>query len=140
MASPISERLDDDTDETDGALVVRPLILVVDDDAAVREALELLLEHSGYDVALAEDGAEALDAMADGPLPSLVVLDLMMPVMSGWEALERMRASPVLAGIPVVVFTATGLPRGSMGDAPILSKTSDTRAILDTIAQLLRAD
>jgi CheY-like chemotaxis protein len=86
----------------------RPLapVLVVDDNAETREVLKLVLEVSGYAVALARDGSEAMDYLRSGNAACLVILDLLMPVMDGWTFLKVLRAYPTLAEIPVVAFSA----------------------------------
>lgn len=83
-------------------------VLVVDDDPAVRDMLQRTLEREGHRVQLAEDGAEALECL-QGPLPSLVVLDLMMPNVDGFQVLAAVRESERLREVPVVVFTAMEL-------------------------------
>ncbi len=85
-------------------------ILVVDDDRDIRETLGEILHHEGYHVEMAENGARALELIRRGPAPSLVLLDLMMPVMSGWEFLEMAETDEELAGIPVVVVSAMPAP------------------------------
>jgi CheY-like chemotaxis protein len=80
-------------------------ILVIDDDACCREALVSILELEGYQVACAAHGLEALASLRRGPLPSLILLDLRMPVMDGWQFRQEQQQDPVLAGIPVVVMT-----------------------------------
>jgi CheY-like chemotaxis protein len=82
------------------------MILIVDDDADVRETLCEVLQDEGYSVATARNGLEALDALRQAEHVCLVLLDLMMPVMSGHEFLQRQNAEPKLAGIPVVVMSA----------------------------------
>lgn len=82
-------------------------MLIVDDEAPVRRILDDCLRKIGYDVAAASDGNEALRMLHDGPIPDLIVLDLMMPVMTGFEVLSSIRANPDWARIPVVVLTAT---------------------------------
>lgn len=90
-------------------------ILVVDDDRDIRETLGEILSHEGYHVILAENGARALDLIRQGPTPDLVLLDLMMPVLSGWEFLEIVEADQHLAGIPVVVVSAMPAPLAPTG-------------------------
>jgi CheY-like chemotaxis protein len=82
-------------------------VLVVDDELPVREILGRFLRQAGYEVNGASDGKEALDILQRGKLPDLIVLDLMMPVMSGFEVLNALRANPTWAKIPVIVLTAT---------------------------------
>lgn len=78
-------------------------VLVVDDDLAIRETIAVMLEAEGYRVVVAAHGAEALVTMAHEQ-PAVILLDLNMPVMDGWELLRRLRASGV--AIPVVFMTA----------------------------------
>lgn len=82
-------------------------ILVVDDDASNRELLEEILTDAGYRVAQAENGLGAL-AQATAAPPDLILLDLMMPGMSGFEVCQRLKQGPMTAGVPVIVVTALG--------------------------------
>lgn len=81
-------------------------ILVVDDDGAIREAIDEVLRDDGYDVREAADGQEALDTLDDGFRPCLIVLDLMMPRMNGYQFRERQLSDPQLEAIPVLVVSA----------------------------------
>jgi CheY-like chemotaxis protein len=82
-------------------------VLVVDDDYAIREMLIEVLEDAGYQVTSAENGQQALSLLQEAPaLPCVILLDLMMPVMSGWAFREAQQADPKLADIPVVVLSA----------------------------------
>jgi signal transduction histidine kinase/DNA-binding response OmpR family regulator len=83
-------------------------VLVVEDDPASREMLTRLLQKEGLDVAEAENGSAALEQLATR-IPSLILLDLMMPVMDGFEFLSVIAREPQLSGIPVVVVTAKDL-------------------------------
>ena len=85
------------------------IVLVVDDDAEIRETLSALLQHEGYTVLRAENGVQALDQLRRMH-PDCVLLDLMMPVMSGWEVLEEIQESEELKLIPVVVVSAMCAP------------------------------
>jgi CheY-like chemotaxis protein len=82
-------------------------ILVIDDDSDIREVVGEALSYAGYDVAAARDGREGL-ALCRSFHPDLILLDLMMPGMSGWEFRSAQRRDPALAAIPVVVVTALG--------------------------------
>jgi CheY-like chemotaxis protein len=84
----------------------RGRVLVADDDEAVRTAVAEILREEGFDVAVAEDGTQALALLLAEPPPSLVLLDLMMPRTSGWEVLEAMKKRPELDHVAVVVLTA----------------------------------
>jgi CheY-like chemotaxis protein len=81
------------------------LVLVVDDNDDIREMLSLFLEEAGHAVVTAHHGREALRLFGHGLRPDLVVLDLMMPVMSGWELRQEMLRDPEVASIPTVVIT-----------------------------------
>lgn len=78
-------------------------VLVVDDDRSIRETIAQALLLEGYSVATAADGRQALDQIAENP-PRLVLLDLTMPVMNGWELLHRIRDAQL--DVPVVIMTA----------------------------------
>ena len=83
-------------------------VLLVEDDLDVRDVVQDLLEKEGYDVVPATNGKQALDYLdqkADGH-PDLVILDLMTPIVTGWQVLERLR-QPELSHVPVIVVTAT---------------------------------
>ena len=81
-------------------------ILVVDDDFALREALCAALEGEGFSVVGAGNGREALEHLRHEDPPCVVLLDLMMPVMNGWEFRAEQRQDPKLANIPVIVLSA----------------------------------
>ncbi|HET6345494.1 MAG TPA: response regulator [Myxococcota bacterium] len=91
-------------------------LLLVEDDDAVRYELRELLEDEGYDVVEAADGGAALEALDAGLEPKVVVLDLMMPGMDGWEFLGRLKRHAKGKTLPVVVATAVDerrlLPKG----------------------------
>lgn len=80
-------------------------VLVVDDDQAIRGLVGTTLELEGWEVWTANDGQEAIDLLLDRA-PQLVVLDLMMPRVAGFEVLQAMQAHPVLADVPCIVCTA----------------------------------
>ena len=82
-----------------------PCVLIVEDDPDVREFLEFLLAENGYETTLAQNGRDALIQMA-ARKPSVVLLDLNMPVMDGWEFRREQLDDPRKAGVPVVVVTA----------------------------------
>ena len=82
-------------------------ILVVDDDEGVRVVMRAILEQDGFTIEEAASGEAALDAVRDGPT-DLVLLDLMMPGVDGYEFLRRLRGEPATAATPVVVVSAKG--------------------------------
>lgn len=83
-------------------------VLVVEDDEQIREALCELLEDAGYRTVGVGNGQEALTYLSNGERPCLIVLDLMMPVMDGWQFRREQQRDPALATIPVLVVTAAG--------------------------------
>src|SRR5438128_11923290 len=103
-------------------------LLLVEDDPAILHPLRDLLELEGYSVVTAQDGIEAL-ARLRTEKPALIILDLMMPNMDGWEFRTRQLGDPSLSSVPVVVLTAD--PRAhsnskALGDAIVLRKPFDT--------------
>lgn len=113
------------------------MVLVVDDDEGVRETLREVVEMAGCSVALASNGAEAL-TMLRANRPCLIVLDLMMPVMSGPELLEAMGKEPELAAIPVVISTSA--PHKAPRGFPVLSKPISIDALWDWIKKTCHCD
>ena len=109
-------------------------ILVVDDEADFVSALAELLEDEGYVVDTAKDGREALSRLAGGALPSVVILDLMMPTMGGAEVFSTMRADPRLASIPIILSTSdpAQVPSGAL----FLRKPISVARMLETVHRL----
>ena len=111
----------------------KAVILVVDDDANSREALADLLSKKGYSVASAENGCQALDYLRCST-PALILLDLMMPVMSGWEFLALKKTDPRLEPLPVVVITGSGLVHDLDAEA-VLHKPIDFDVLMSVVKQ-----
>ena len=86
--------------------LVRPRVLVVEDDPALRESLAEMLEDEGYCVYSAGNGAEALRVLMQIARPSVILLDLMMPVMNGWDLISALKRDERFADIPVAVCSA----------------------------------
>ena len=110
---------------------------MVEDDEDLLEAMLRLLRTAGYGVIGAHNGIEALDRMRGGSVPCVILLDLMLPVMSGWEFRRRQLEDPKLAEVPVIACTAH---RGSGEAAALrvehyLGKPVDLRALLQLIAR-----
>ena len=90
-------------------LATRPTgkkILIVEDDYILGEALSLALAAEGYMVAIAANGQDALDKLRGLERPHLILMDLMLPEMSGWQLRDRLRQDPALASIPVIICSA----------------------------------
>ncbi len=106
-------------------------VLVVDDDQDIRDTVSAALEIEGYRVRCAENGAQAL-AVMHGYRPEAIVLDLSMPVMSGWELLEVVQETRELQGIPVLVLSAMRAPAG----VEHLNKPVSLDELLETLDRL----
>jgi two-component system response regulator CpxR len=113
-------------------------ILVVDDDADIREIMTVALESSGYPVISAADGIECLEMLRRRGRPRLILLDLMMPRMDGWAVCAALAADPQLAGVPVVVLTGNSraTPAGLCA-AGFLRKPFDLPALLEVVRRYL---
>jgi signal transduction histidine kinase len=121
----------------------RDLILIVEDDREIREALASILEREGYRTCVAAHGAEALELLTgDADRPHLIVLDLMMPVMNGWQLRAALKQDLTLAAIPVIALSANKGAEAIAIDADaFIAKPVDLDALLDVIEDTLqRAD
>ena len=81
-------------------------ILVVEDDQPILELMDILIRKLGYEPVLITNGSDALDAIRKDP-PSLILLDIMMEPMDGWEFLEKLRGDYAMRDIPVIIFSAS---------------------------------
>ena len=118
------------------SVVAEPVILVVDDDADIRDAIAMVLKDAGYLVVPLGGGDEALTYLQEHERPSLILLDLMMPGMDGYAFRARQLASPELSKIPVVVFTGAGSTQvrtSELRGAAVLSKPVDIDALVAAI-------
>ena len=112
-------------------------ILVVEDDSSLRTVIRLVLEQADYQVAEAPNGRAALDQLADES-PDLILVDSKMPLLTGVELIERLRAQPQYAQTPVVLLT--GLPGSVPADAAanaIVAKPFEKEDLLNVIQGLL---
>ncbi|HXN85756.1 MAG TPA: response regulator [Candidatus Binataceae bacterium] len=111
-------------------------ILVVDDDAGALSALADILSIEGYAVQTVSNGREALDLLSDSQPPALIILDMLMPVMDGWQFLAEMKSDSKLAKTPVVVVSA--LDTQIDADA-VFSKPINLESLLRTVTDLVEA-
>jgi CheY-like chemotaxis protein len=111
-----------------------PCVLIVEDDTDVREMMDLLLTSIGYRTVTAPNGAIALERLRQDR-PCMVLLDLMMPVMTGWEFRERQLADPQLASIPVLCMSAVYQPEEVKTQLRVkcLAKPLDFGRLIDEI-------
>jgi CheY-like chemotaxis protein len=112
-------------------------ILIVDDDSDVRRSLSDFLEDEGYTVTAASNGRSALDLMRGGVRPSVILLDLMMPGMDGWDFRQAQLEDPALASVPVVIVTASGFSaesiRTQFAPAAFVAKPIQPTVLLEAI-------
>lgn len=109
-------------------------ILIVDDEADIRESLGDALGDEGYAVRLASNGREALELLSTLKRPGGIILDLTMPVMNGIEFYNAMRAVPALADIPVVISTSD--PSRAPSGVPVMRKPVKLEQLLGMVAAL----
>jgi len=112
----------------------RKTVLVVDDEPDIRDSLRDALEDEGYEVAVARNGREALEALPALPRPVGIILDIIMPVMSGVEFYTAMQADPRFAGTPVLVSTSD--PSRAPSGVLIMKKPIDLDRLLNAVASL----
>jgi len=118
--------------------VTRATVLVVEDDEDIRESLRDVFEDQGYVVRCAANGLEGLEVLRSGDPPAVVILDLLMPVMSGTELHAAMQADTRLAKIPVIVSTSD--PSRAPSDVVVVRKPIDLEVMLRAVARYCRGE
>jgi CheY-like chemotaxis protein len=112
-------------------------IFIIEDDKSIRENLQELLETAGYSVETASNGREALNKLSvSSQLPSLIILDLMMPIMDGYQFRKEQEIDPKLSLIPVVITTAGGNIESKvfrLGAKAYFKKPFDIDDVLNTV-------
>jgi len=116
-------------------------ILIVDDEPNIVTSLEYLMKREGYEVQIAVDGEAGLKAAA-GNAPDLILLDIMLPKMNGFEVCERLRGDPRCRGVKIVMLTAKGrqadTARGMAAGADLyVTKPFSTRELVAQVKQML---
>ena len=116
-------------------------ILIADDEANIVVSLEYLLQREGYNVSIARNGQEALDAI-ERDAPDLVLLDVMMPIKTGFEVCASVRANPATAHTRILMLTAKGrdtdLAKGmALGADGYMTKPFATRELVARVAEML---
>ena len=114
-------------------------ILIVEDDDDLRTVVTDLLRHLGYRVAGAVNGRDALDYLRANRAPSLIVLDLMMPVMDGVEFCRRRLRDPALRAIPIFLFTARGQSIANVSAVRVLRKPLVVNEFIDAVRAVMDA-
>lgn len=115
--------------------ILRGLVLVVEDEPDIANAICGVLRDEGYEVQAAGNGQDALNMLYVPPRPACIILDLMMPVMSGWQFRVEMKRHPSLANIPVIVLTAAvdGALYAQAEGMAFLKKPVDLDALLGAV-------
>ena len=115
--------------------MARRAVLIVDDDPDIREVLAETLETTGFDVITAANGLDALTVVRGMPnRPSVILLDLMMPIMDGYAFIEQRSLDPALASIPTVIVTAGhGVDRDRLGGLQIISKPFNVKHLVGVL-------
>jgi len=116
-------------------------VLVAEDEAALSKVLKMRLELEGFEVRTAADGAEAMTMIKEKP-PDIVLCDLMMPVMDGYQVVEAIKSEPKLRTIPVLVLTALKQDREidrvtKLGADGFVTKPFDSKALTSRIRELV---
>ena len=116
-------------------------VLIADDEPNIVISLEFLMKREGYDVSIARDGQQALDAVRR-LRPDLVLLDVMMPARSGLEVLQAVRADEALAGTRILMLTAKGretdIAKGlALGADAYMTKPFSTRELAERVRRML---
>lgn len=108
-------------------------VMIVEDEADIRDTLAEFFSDEGYDVVTAGDGRRALSHLADGERPCVIILDLVMPVMSGNELYEHLQRDEELAAVPVIVTTSdpSRAPTGPL----TMTKPIDLGRLLKTVRE-----
>ena len=119
-------------------------VLIAEDEASIVLSLEFLLAAAGYEVFIARNGSEAI-ALAEKHRPDLLVLDIMLPVVDGFEVCSRLRANPELSELRILVLTARGrgheVARGlALGANAYVTKPFGTRELMKVVKGLLARD
>jgi len=118
------------------------LVLIVDDDRAIHSSLGEMLRDEGYATAVASDGGAALRLLRAGLRPGAILLDLMMPVMDGWDFRADQMKDPTLKEIPVIVLSGTGFSRETIREqldgADFVRKPPNVTDVLDALTRSCR--
>lgn len=120
---------------------MRRRILIVDDEPNIVLSLEFLMQQSGFDVAVARDGAEALERMQSFQ-PDLVLLDVMMPVLNGFEVCQKIRENSAWNDVKIVMLSAKGreseVNKGlALGADAYVTKPFSTRELVERVAGMM---
>ena len=109
-------------------------VLIVEDDEDLRDMMAQFLLVEGFRPETVSNGQEALDYLRKGPTPSVILLDMMMPIMDGWEFRREQQRDPRVANVPVIVLSALDRTRvGDIGEAAFMKKPLDFDRLLELV-------
>ena len=115
------------------------LIMIVEDERNIQEVLRLSLEMENYEVITADNGKMALDLLSSiAILPSAILLDLMMPIMNGWEFADAVSKNSRLSKIPIILVTAYGDRAQSIPSMALIEKPVDLNVLIETVNKCCR--
>lgn len=120
-----------------------PTILIVEDNEDNRIVYSTMLRHFGFAVDEAENGAEGI-MKARTQLPDLILMDIAIPLVDGWEAVQRLKRDPATAGIPIIALTAHAMPADrekaiQVGCDGYLAKPCEPRAVVEEVRRILES-
>lgn len=110
-------------------------VLIVDDDKDIQSAIKMILELHGYNVACVSNGKEALEEIVRGPKPGVILLDLMMPVMDGFEFLRALESGQLVNDIDIIVMTAARNKANEVKKYTTLLKPFEVTKLLSLIGE-----
>ena len=118
-------------------------VLIIEDEPNIVESLRFILNHAGYEVDAVSDGAQALTLLKDNP-PAVAILDVMLPSLNGFEVLKSIRATPLLAALPVLMLTAKGQSQDrrmaeDIGADAFVTKPFSNQHIVETVDRLAKS-
>lgn len=114
-------------------------VLIVEDDADLRDMMAQFLLLEGFRPETVSNGEEALEYLRRRPMPAVILLDMMMPVMDGWEFRREQQRDPKVANVPVIVLTALDRTRvGDIGEAAFVKKPLDFDRLLELVRRYCR--
>jgi DNA-binding response OmpR family regulator len=119
----------------------KPRILIADDEPNIVLSLEFLMQRAGYDVEVVDNGEDALKRAAEDP-PALMLLDVMLPRLSGFEVCQRLRALPACRALPIIMLTAKGrdgeVSKGlALGATAYVTKPFSVQDLVGRVKQIL---
>jgi CheY-like chemotaxis protein len=114
-------------------------ILLIEDDDSIRDVLKLILETEGFQVTPAPNGKIGLDLLSDGLIPRLVLVDLMMPIVNGWDFVTEFRKNPAFVPTPVLVLSAYSDKGEPLDVQGVVAKPVDLTFFLNQVQQCLES-